>query len=273
MRHGLKKIISLVLCLSLISSFLSCYASAYTGGNRVTVSSDENMMTIETTDGNVIQIEIEEVEDAYIIRQYTDGEFVDEARLDKNYMLRNNGLRQASTRVYVGRANYKAGFYNLDYEYDIAVSVYRNTTINTSDEYTPKNNVLTVADFIAEVVSVLSIPIGLVNGIVGAFLAGASYIGGKIISWQESKIPELSCTSYSYVYDLYHYGNAPIYNEGECINRSGAKYVVTNNNEESEYIGNTYYEGLIVESQSVKAAEDIYHSLYIYTPFEFVEWS
>ena len=275
MKTLFRRFVSLLLCLSIVSSFTVSHATDFGDSGEVksiSTSSDGMILTIETTE-DIIQVKTTETEDAYILRQYTNGVLVDEVFLEKGYLSPGIAMMRAGNRVYVGKANYRAGYYQMDYEYDISVSVYRTTTIERSEVYRPINGKLTIAQFVADAASALSIPIGLLNTAVGAIMGAVSFIGGKYISWEESKIPALSCTGYHYDYDLYHYGNAPIYETGECINRTGAKYVVESKNSQADYAGDIYYEGLLIESQHSQAADDLYHELYSFTPYKFVNWS
>lgn len=211
---------------------------------------------------------------AYVVKQYTNDVLVDEASLAKNYLLQNTTAQLTrASRTYVGKVSYNAGYFAMDYEYDISVSVYRSIEELGPTTYTPQNNSLTIAQFIVDAVNVLNLPIGYFNSIAGLIIGSASLVAGQIISWEKEKIPTLVCTSYSHHYYLYHYGTAPIYETGECIERTGTKYVVVNTNEQAEFAGDLYYEGLVVETKDLESADNIYHSLYTYTPYYIVGWT
>lgn len=143
-------------------------------------------------------------------------------------------------------------------------------TSGGTTEYTPLNNTLTAANLASTLVAVLGIPIGFVNPILGAIISGASLLAGEIISWQQSKIPHLACTTYNHSARFGHYGNAPIYDQGYGPTLTGKKYVVMDTNEQSEYSGNIFYTGMVIENKDNQTADKIYNALYSYTPYAFV---
>lgn len=80
MKTLFRRFVSLLLCLSIVSSFTVSHATDFGDSGEVksiSTSSDGMILTIETTE-DIIQVKTTETEDAYILRQYTNGVLVDE---------------------------------------------------------------------------------------------------------------------------------------------------------------------------------------------------
>lgn len=268
-----KKILSLILSFAVIAMSSVCVAAENPNESEilnVSISDDTKLLTVETTK-DVIELRIDETIDNYVFRQYTNGELVDEVFLNKDYMV-NQTTPQSRATSFFGTVRYEADWWQMQYLYTISTDVYRNVTTSSPVVYTPPNNALTMAQLAANIAGGLSIPIGFLNAAIGAIIAGASFITGNLVSWAQSKTPHLVCTKYSYALTFYHYGTAPVYEQGESISRQGTKYVVINTNEQSEYAGETFYEGLVVETKNTQTADNIYHSLYSYSPYDIIGW-
>lgn len=122
------------------------------------------------------------------------------------------------------------------------VKIYRSITNNGTASYTPKNGVLTLAQFANALMSVLSILAGVVNTVAGAAIAGATFVAGKWLSWQTP--PTLSCNKSTYYTTLVRYGDTPV-----------------------------YYEGLVVDAKDSRSAESVYKAMYNYSAWSFIGWA
>ena len=273
MRQTLKQITSLFLCCALLTS-VSCFSFATERDLEsiinVSINSEQNTLTVKTTEDTYRLIVVEEGSN-YIIREYKSGLLVDEIiSSTASPSTKASPFRVPSGRGYFATAKYTGDLYGLDPLYHMNVKIYRSITNNGTASYTPKNGILTLAQFVNDLMSILSIPAGVVNTVAGAAIAGATFVAGKWLSWQTP--PTLSCNKSTYYTTLVHYGDAPIYYEGEERNFTGTRYVVSDSNHSSSN-GDKYYEGLVVDAKDSRSAESVYKAMYNYSAWSFIGWA
>lgn len=276
MKKCFKRTISLSLCVAMLSSLLTAFAvfpskSTTSNINEVYVDIATNTLMVKT-DTDTFEVVMTESNGTVTFSQYNNGEFshsvsqvLTPSQIDAN-------VRMPSGSVYVGTAKYTGDQQAFEPLYHMDVKVYRKITTVSPVTYKPQNNVLTLADFANKIVSILSIPIGFANPIAGACISGATLLAGGKISWEQNKIPALSCTRKNHTYTLVHYGDAPVYYEGEEITRTGTEYVVIDK-DYPERLNDTHLSGLIVYQKDNRAAIDIYNSMYYYSTWSFLEWA
>lgn len=249
-------------------------------GNVLSSSFDEETgtLTIVTTD-QTVTVTLEDVGGNTIISQFNDGVLVDQEVcaipnqsidapeqqiIDSLEVLAAN----ASHKYFMGTVYYTGG---MDPTYTMNVKVYDTYTDPIQTEYTPPSGTLTVAKLVNRVSTILGLPAAAASSWVGVVISIIGIISGEYVIWKEGHQPHLTCDKYEHTFDMYHYGTAPIYYNGQLITRRGTHYFVKDTNHESS-TANNYYEGFFIHGPTAEDALTIYYELYRYPQWEYLRW-
>ncbi|MDY4182177.1 MAG: hypothetical protein SOY13_11260 [Pseudoflavonifractor sp.] len=277
MRKTVQRLLSFSLCLSIIANCSVTLGTTHSevdfepSSSNITFvdTSDPQTLVVKTDNGNTFKV-VTTIENDYIVaREYINGllSSTATAAFSECYSPSSSSL---STRAlkYFGTVNYLGDTWMSNPPHNMSVKVYRDYTTDMAS-YAPPNAMLTLAQLVTNLVSVLAIPIGIANTVAGAVISLGTIGANGLISW--AKAPVMSCIQETHTSSFTIYGNAPIYDPGTVKTGSGMKYTVKDANHPS--INDVYYEGVVVDAKDMRTAESIYHHLFYYTDWDIVGWN
>jgi len=273
----LRKLVATVLSLPMILTFCPSLAASYPPGTIISSEFDEESgtLTLETSDNNIYEIVVKEENGMVICQQYNNGVLFDEVStpLPQPEQLYNTPAPLVSG-TYYGTVHYTGG---MNPTYTMSVDVLRSAS-STAEwptvTYTPPSVSMTLAQLTSDITLLLGLPMVFASKVAGLVVAALGIISEGYIRWYNKTNPPLTCRRFDYSYTLVHHGTAPVYYEGEEIQRYGSKYLAYAVDDYSKtFLNETYNEGLVIESRNAKSAEYIYYALYYYPQWSYIKWT